>query len=120
MNVCHTPTAENPGCPPGCAPLCISDRDRKGDVEPIDPKEVLERLERLPLARWRYLEEPAQVRHLGPMAQDFRSAFGLGDSERVYHAVDAHGVAFAAIQALARENRELKRRLRALERRLDR
>ena len=80
---------------------------------------MLLKLEALPLARWRYLQEPADVRHLGPMAQDFRRAFGLGDSDLVYNAVDAHGVAFAAIQALARENRELRRRLVELEKRID-
>ena len=37
---------------------------------------------------------------MGPMAQHFTQAFGLGDSDCAYHPVDAHGVAFAAIQAL--------------------
>jgi hypothetical protein len=27
-------------------------------------------------------QEPPAVRHLGPMAQDFRAAFGLGDDDR--------------------------------------
>jgi hypothetical protein len=34
------------------------------------------------------------------MAQDFRAAFGLGDDDRSYYAVDAQGVALAAIKAL--------------------
>ncbi len=37
---------------------------------------------------------------MGPMDQDFKAAFGLGDTDRGYYTVDANGVAFAAIQAL--------------------
>jgi endosialidase-like protein len=126
---CYTPTAEQPTCPPGCAPLCISDRNLKRSVEPVDPQEVLAKLSRLPISSWTYLSESDGVRHMGPMAQDFKQAFGLGDTDRAYYPVDAHGVAFAAIQALKqvaeqqrlridhleREKRALERRLRVLE-----
>jgi Skp family chaperone for outer membrane proteins len=37
---------------------------------------------------------------LGPVAQDFYQAFGLGDSDRTISTVDANGVALAAIQGL--------------------
>jgi trimeric autotransporter adhesin len=37
---------------------------------------------------------------MGPMAQDFRAAFGLGESEKAISTVDADGVALAAIQGL--------------------
>ena len=58
----------------------------------------------------------------GPVAQDFRAAFGLGDSETAISTVDADGVALAAIQdlnqkvdsenaGLRSENAELKREL---------
>ena len=43
--------------------------------------------------------EEATVRHIGPMARDF-AAFPIGDDERHIHAVDAQGVALAAIQGL--------------------
>lgn len=54
---------------------------------------------------------------MGPMAQDFRGAFGLGIDDRTYNAVDAHGVAFAAIQALHRLSESQRRRIEGLERR---
>ena len=120
---CFTPTAAAPTCPQGCAPLCRSDRDQKKDITPADPGQVLARLSRLPVATWSYREDPPGVRHMGPMAQDFRAAFGLGDGDRTYHAVDAHGVALAAIQALERMAAEQRRRIEALEaqnRRLER
>lgn len=37
---------------------------------------------------------------LGPMAQDFAAAFGLGDTDRQIFLLDATGVCMAAIQAL--------------------
>ena len=37
---------------------------------------------------------------MGPMAQDFFAAFGLGDSDKHITTVDADGVALAAIRGL--------------------
>jgi hypothetical protein len=51
------------------------------------------------------------------MAQDFRAAFGLGADERHIGTIDESGVALAAIQALAKENAELRQRLEVLEHR---
>jgi hypothetical protein len=127
--ICHTPTADQPTCPKGCAPLCISDRALKRAIEPVDGRAVLEKLGELPISTWTYRSDPADVRHMGPMAQDFHRLFGLGDTDKAYHPIDAHGVALAAIQALReladeqqrridsleRENRDLARRLRAVE-----
>ncbi len=130
--ICHKPTVAEPTCPQGCAPLCVSDRNVKESIAPVDPRGVLAKLADMPIATWRYRNESQDVRHMGPMAQDFRAAFGLGDSDTSYHAVDAQGVALAAIQALERlaaeqserlerleqENRALKSRLRGFEQRL--
>jgi hypothetical protein len=114
--VCHKPTAEQPTCPQGCAPLCISDRNAKKNIAPVDGAAVLETLGRLPISTWTYRSEPDGVRHLGPMAQDFRARFGLGDDDKTYYAVDAQGVALAAIQELDRVVREQQRRIEKLER----
>ena len=37
---------------------------------------------------------------MGPMAQDFRTAFGLGVSDKLIDTIDPDGVALAAIQGL--------------------
>jgi hypothetical protein len=50
------------------------------------------------------------------MAQDFKAAFDLGDSDKTYSAIDAHGVTFAAIQALRERLEEQNARLERLER----
>lgn len=111
-----TPTATQPSCPLGCSPACVSDRNLKRDVEPVDARSILEQLARVPVSSWSYASDDPSVRHLGPMAQDFHSAFGLGDTDRAYDPIDAHGVAFAAIQALYEQLQAQSARIERLER----
>jgi hypothetical protein len=113
---CFTPTATEPTCPQGCAPLCKSDRNQKKNIAPADTDAILKKVSELPISTWTYLEDPAAVRHLGPMAQDFHASFGLGNDDRTYHSVDAHGVALAAIQALERVVKRQEQRIEKLER----
>src|ERR1700680_2954704 len=49
-----------------------------------------------------YNAQSPSIRHMGAIAQDFRSACGLGEDEKHVSAVDADGVTLAAIQALYR------------------
>ena len=56
---------------------------------------------------------------MGPMAQDFKAAFGLGASDCTILQVDADGVAFAAIQALYQRLQALEAKNRRLEERLE-
>jgi hypothetical protein len=128
---CYTPTADAPTCPQGCAPLCVSDRELKRDVRPADDRAVLKALLSVPVSTWSYRADPVSVRHLGPMAQDFHAAFGLGATDRAYDPIDAHGVAFSSIRALyalvreqdariarlEQENAELRRRVGSLHKR---
>ena len=51
-------------------------------------------------------------RHMGPMAQDFYAAFGLGNSDRTITSVDPDGVELAAIQGL---NQKLEEQARVIE-----
>ncbi|MBK9753522.1 MAG: tail fiber domain-containing protein [Nannocystis sp.] len=104
----------------------ISDRNLKTEFAAIDPAEVLRRVVALPLSTWRYRKDEPQVRHLGPMAQDFHAAFGLWNSDTMIFPLDASGVSMAAIQGLhARlvaaeaENEDLRARLNRLEQRLE-
>ena len=88
-----------------------SDRNGKEDVEPVDPRAVLEKLASVPMATWRWKNEDARHRHMGPMAQDFYEAFGLGADGTHIVTVDADGVALAAIQGLYQQLRhELQER----------
>jgi hypothetical protein len=94
----------------------VSDRAAKTAFAAIDAGEVLSRVLALPMASWSYRNRP-DVRHLGPVAQDFFSAFGLGEGDRTINTVDADGVALAAIQGL---NAKLEAENAALRARLDR
>lgn len=97
-----------------------SDVARKSDIEEIDVDHILTQVESLPIRSWRYRSQDDSIRHIGPMAQDFHTAFGAGDDPRYITSVDADGVALAAIQALARrlqdELAERDRRISELER----
>jgi FtsZ-binding cell division protein ZapB len=77
-----------------------SDRNRKTDFKEVDPRAVLDKLAAMPVRQWRYTNEDACVKHIGPVAQDFQSAFGLGTDDKTIGTVDADGVALAAIQGL--------------------
>jgi hypothetical protein len=112
---CYAYDGGGPRCPPGC-PSCVSDRNVKRDIEPVDPQAVLEGLARVPVATWSYKSDDPSVRHMGPMAQDFYGEFGLGNTDRAYSPIDAHGVAFAAIQALYERVQEQEARIEQLER----
>ncbi|MCX4548045.1 tail fiber domain-containing protein [Streptomyces sp. NBC_01267] len=68
---------------------------------------VLETVATLPLSTWRYLWEPEDVRHLGPMAQDWQAAFGFNQDGTTIPVVDGLGVALVCVQALNRRVEEL-------------
>ena len=39
-------------CPQGCAPLCVSDRNQKKDVEAVDEKKILDAVSGMPVTTW--------------------------------------------------------------------
>jgi hypothetical protein len=98
----------------------LSDRAAKRGFSGVDRGALLRRLDRVPISRWGYKAQAPSIRHLGPMAQDFRAAFGLGEDSRHIDTIDSEGVALAAIQGLYRQNQALKRQNRSLNARLSR
>lgn len=115
--------------------VSASDRDIKDGFAAIDSKDVLSKVAALPITRWHYTNDTGTL-HLGPVAQDFHAAFGLGADDKHIAMVDADGVALAAIQGLNQkvdaeaaalraensvlreQNAELLRRLESIEQRL--
>ena len=77
-----------------------SDRNIKENFQDIEPKEVLAKVATLPITKWNYKDDENHTLHLGPMAQDFAAAFGLGDNEKRISMMDSDGVALAAIKGL--------------------
>lgn len=74
-----------------------SDRNRKEKIDPINYTDILEALKDMPVYEWQFKKDTR--RHIGPMAQDFHKAFQLGDDDKVIAAIDADGIAMAAIKA---------------------
>ena len=97
----------------------VSDSDAKENIESIDAQEVLDRLTSIPISSWNYKTQDDSVRHVGPMAQDFYAAFGLGLGDRSIDTVDADGVALAAIQGLNEKLAEREREIEDLRARVD-
>src|SRR6185436_16670668 len=99
-----------------------SDRAAKADFRSVETQTILDKVAALPITQWSFKEFPGVV-HLGPTAQDFHAAFGLGASDKSISTVDADGVALAAIQALNQkleaENAALRTRVERLEQLLE-
>ena len=76
-----------------------SDRALKADFTSVNAQAVLAKVAQLPIDEWSYKTENGQ-RHLGPVAQDFYAAFGLGADDKHITTVDEGGVALAAIKGL--------------------
>ena len=101
-----------------------SDRNAKQNFMALDSRTILAKVISLPITEWNYKNNSAEVRHVGPMAQDFHAAFGLdGVDDKHISVVDEGGVALAAIQGLNQklnaENTELKQQNDSLAERLN-
>ncbi len=106
--------------------LNVSDVNVKTNFRDLADDDVLAKIAAMPVREWNYVTQDASVRHVGPTAQDFRAAFGLGESPRHINTIDADGIALAAVKALeartralTRENDDLRARLARLEALLD-
>jgi hypothetical protein len=93
----------------------VSDRAKKENVEAVDGEDVLLRLRQVPVTRWNYRTQLADIRHMGPMAQDFHAAFGLGEDQLTISSVDADGVALAGVKALDARTDSQRQRIERLE-----
>ena len=110
----------------------LSDVNLKEHFRDLAGEDVLARIAAMPVREWSYKSQPAAIRHVGPTAQDFHAAFGLGEDEHRINSIDADGIALAAVRALetrtrdldarnqdlARENEALRARLDRLEQRV--
>ena len=97
----------------------VSDRAAKEGFTAIAPEAVLAKVSALPITQWKYKVEPDGMKHIGPVAQDFYAAFGLGDSAKAIGAIDETGVALAAIQGLNQKLNEKDAEIAGLKARLD-
>jgi hypothetical protein len=93
-----------------------SDRNAKKNFSSINSLSILEKVARLPISSWTYKTDTNNLRHIGPMAQDFHKIFGLnGKDDKHISSIDEQGVALAAIQGLYQQNQKLTAQLKSLE-----
>jgi hypothetical protein len=88
--------------------LYPSSRVLKEDFQAVDGRDILARLAAMPVSEWRYKADQTASRHIGPMAEDFRSAFALGAEGPGLNVGDVAGVTIAAVQGLWTELQEQK------------
>jgi len=119
-----TPTAGMYLGPGGTGWNVYSDRSFKTNLRSINSIALLQRLAAIPISSWNYKSQDASVQHIGPMAQDFNNAFGLGEPDKsgdkkYINSIDADGVALAAIQGLYQLNQQQAAEIQSLKARIN-
>jgi hypothetical protein len=97
----------------------VSDRALKENFRTLDGRAILHQLSLIPITAWNYKAQDAAIRHIGPMAQDFYGAFGLGTDDTTISTIDLDGVALAAIQGLYQLSLEKDKQIEELEQRIE-
>jgi hypothetical protein len=87
---------------------CTSSRTTKANFLPVSGTDVLGKIRALPITTWNYTSEGAQVRHLGPMAEDFYKSFRLGVGNTSIGVQDLASVSLAGVKALEERTAELQ------------
>lgn len=77
-----------------------SDKNLKTAFASVDEVNILQRISEMPVQTWQFRFDDPSLRHMGPTAQDFYAAFGLGINDKTIAPVDGIGVSLAAIKAL--------------------
>ena len=82
-----------------------SSREVKTDKRILDEEDIAEKVIDLPVESWHYIGDEKE--HVGPYAEDFTEAFGLGDS-RTIDLRDLAGVTMAAVKGLGKKIERLE------------
>ena len=86
---------------------CTSSRTTKENFSLVSGNDVLSKLRGIDVSTWNYIAEGRQVRHMGPMAEDFFKAFRLGTGNTSIGMQDLAGVSLAAIKELDKRTVEV-------------
>ena len=85
----------------------------KENFKKIDAGILLKKIDSLEILQWNYKADSSNIKHIGPLSEDFYRLFGLGSDDAI-SSIDPAGIALAAIQKLYRENIALKNELESL------
>jgi hypothetical protein len=95
---------------------CTSSRKTKENFRAVDGETLLGQIHALDITSWNYITEGPQVRHVGPMAEDFRKTFGLGVNDTSIGVQDLAGISLAGVKALEARTAELQAKTAEVER----
>ena len=96
----------------------MSDRNIKANFARVNRNQILDSLLTLSVETWNYKNQSTDIRHIGPMAQDFAGAFGVGEDDKHINMIDAFGVTLASIQALNEKIEQRDAKIRELEKKI--
>jgi hypothetical protein len=101
-----------------------SSRTFKENFQALNRQELLEKISSLPVESWNFKNSPE--RHIGPVAEDFVSAFDVGAvredgtrDNKYLSTEDIAGVALAGVKELIKENQEQKQENQELRKMID-
>lgn len=90
-----------------------SDANAKENFEKVNGAELLDQIADLEITKWNYRGD-AGSQHIGPTAQDFQKAFGVGSDGRSISTIDPSGIALAAIKELYAQLKQKDQEVEAL------
>ena len=94
-----------------------SDANVKENFQPVNGSELLDQIEQLAISKWNYKGD-ADMAHIGPTAQDFQAAFGVGSDGKSISTIDPAGIALAAAKELRIELKDKTQQINDLQSKL--
>jgi len=94
--------------PGGGAWAGTSDRNKKENFEAVDCEKILKKIAKLNITSWNYKSQDRSIRHIGPMAQEFYSAFKMGENKLFISTTDMDGIIVAGIKGVNTRLNNLK------------
>ena len=79
----------------------ISDRNKKFNIKLLAPLDFNQEFDSLEVLSWNYIGH--STAHVGPIAQDFYSTFGVGEKPYLINMIDSDGTTFLGIKKLNQE-----------------
>ena len=86
----------------------LSDRNSKDNIEEIDEKKFLKKLDSIEVYYWNYISQDSSIMHIGPMAQDFCKTFEIGEDTTMINSIDFDGVNLVLLKGLYKKMIELE------------
>lgn len=81
----------------------------------VDGSQLLEKITMLPVTLWNYKVDSDEIKHIGPVAQDFYDVFGLGYDDKTLSSLDLAGIVLIGIQELEKSRERQRARIEQLE-----